>query len=120
VSPPNPGGSGPPYPAVEFDHAKADEAIRQLDALIPVLSQHQKDRQANGQSLRQSWKGHYAVEFDGELKRMWLDHGDLVTRARALRTRIADAAAAAQAQQRWRDQQNHDWQVRQPQPAGHR
>lgn len=120
MSPPNPGGGGPPYPPVEFDYAKADEVIRQLDELIPVLSQHQKDRESNGRSLRQNWKGRYAVEFDGELKRMWFDHGDLVARAHALRGRIAAAIGAAQAQQRWRDQQNHDSQARPRQPVGPR
>src|SRR3981081_1256365 len=97
VSPPNPGGGGPPYPQVVFDYAKADEGIRQLDALIPVLSQHQRDRESNGRSLRQNWKGRYAVEFDGELKRMWFDHGDLVTRAHALRGKIEAAMGAARA-----------------------
>jgi hypothetical protein len=108
VTTPNPGG-GPPYPDVAFDHARAQEVIRQLDALIPVLNQQRQDRSANGQSLRQSWKGRYAVEFDGELRRMATTCADLVTEARALRGRLADAAATATAQQRWREQQNVEW-----------
>jgi uncharacterized protein YukE len=116
VSPPKHGG-GPPYPDVAFDHGKANEVIRQLDDLIPILNRQKLDRQSRGQSLRQNWKGHYAVEFDGELKRMWTGHGDLVTRAQALRTRIEDAATAARAEQRWRDQENQAWRTSQQHPA---
>lgn len=102
---PVPGG-GPPYPPVTFDFGKAQEVVRQIDALIPVLNQQQLDRNANGRSLRQSWKGRYAVEFDGELKRMWVGSGDLVSKAQALRSRITGAMAAARRQQAWRDEQN--------------
>jgi hypothetical protein len=109
--------SGPPYPAVDFDYGKVNEVIRQLDALIPVLNQQKQDRQSNGRSLRQNWKGRYAVEFDGELKRMWAGHADLVTRAQALRTKLAGAITAAQAQQRWRDQQNQQWRAERHHPV---
>ena len=117
MSPPTHGG-GPPYPEVAFDYGKAQEVIRQLDALIPVLNQQKLDRQSNGRSLRQSWKGHYAVEFDGELERMWFGAGDLVPRAQALRAKIAGAVTAARAEESWRDQQNRAWQARQRQHAG--
>jgi hypothetical protein len=106
-------GSGPPYPEVAFDYGRAQEVIRQLDALVPVLNGQKLDRQANGQKLRQSWKGHYAVEFDGELKRMWYDGGDLVARAQALRSKLAGAIVAARAEQSWRDQQNQAWRASQ-------
>ena len=102
---PAPGG-GPPYPPVSFDYGKAQEVIRQIDALIPVLNQQQLDRNANGRSLRQNWKGRYAVEFDGELKRMWVGGDDLVAKARALRAKITGAMADARRQQAWRDEQN--------------
>jgi len=97
---------GPPYPPVNFDYGKAQEVIRQIDALIPALNQQQLDRNGNGRSLRQNWKGRYAVEFDGELKRMWVGSSDLVAKAQALRAKIAGAMAAARRQQAWRDQQN--------------
>jgi hypothetical protein len=102
---PEPGG-GPPYPPVSFDYGKAQEVVRQIDALIPVLNQQQLDRNANGRSLRQNWKGGYGVEFDGELKRMWAGSGDLVAKAHALRAKITSAMAAARQQQAWRDEQN--------------
>ena len=102
---PAPGG-GPPYPPVSFDFGKAQEVVRQIDALIPVLNRQQLDRNANGNSLRQNWKGRYAVEFDGELRRMWTGSGDLVSRAQALRAKITGAMAAARQQQAWRDEQN--------------
>ena len=99
-------GAGPPYPPVDFDYSKAQEVVRQIDALVPVLNRQQLDRNANGRSLRQNWKGRYAVEFDGELRRMWAASGDLVARAQALRARITGAMAAARQQQAWRDDQN--------------
>jgi hypothetical protein len=99
-------GGGPPYPPIDFDYGKAQEVIRQIDALVPVLKQQQLDRNANGHSLRQNWKGHYAVEFDGELRRMWVGSGDLVAKAQALRAKITGAMAAARQQQAWRDEQN--------------
>ena len=102
---PVPGG-GPPYPPVSFDLGKAQEVVRQIDELLPVLNQQQLDRNANGRSLRQNWKGRYAVEFDGELRRMWAGSGDLVAKARALRARITGAMATARQQQAWRDEQN--------------
>ena len=105
TQPTGPGG-GPPYPPVDFDYGKAQEVIRQIDALIPVLNQQRLDRNANGRSLRQNWKGRYAVEFDGELRRMWVDSSDLVAKAQALRAKITGAMAAARRQQAWRDQQN--------------
>jgi uncharacterized protein YukE len=111
VSPPTHGGGGPPYPAVSFDYGRAQEVIRQLDALIPVLNMQKQDRQNQGQALRQSWKGRYAVEFDGELKRMWFGHADLVTRAQSLRNKIADAITAARAEQRWRDDENRAYEA---------
>jgi hypothetical protein len=102
---PAPGG-GPPYPPVSFDYGKAQEVVRQIDALIPVLNQQRLDRNSNGRSLRQNWKGRYAVEFDGELGRMWTGSDDLVAKARVLRARITGAMAAARQQQAWRDEQN--------------
>lgn len=84
---------------MNFDFGKAQEVIRQLDALIPVLHQQQLDRNANGRALRQNWKGHYAVQFDGELKRMWFGSGDLVSKVQALRGKIAGAMATARSLQ---------------------
>jgi hypothetical protein len=122
VTIPTVAGGGPPFPPVDFDYGKAQEVVRQLDALIPVLNRQQLDRNANGQSLRQNWKGRYAVQFDGELKRMWFGSGDLVARAQALRGKITAAMAAARLQQSWRDQQNQQWRSAQQQktPAGTR
>lgn len=117
MSTPTAAGGGPPYPPVDFDYGKAQEVIRQLDALIPVLNQQKLDRNTDGLSLRQNWKGRYAVDFDGELKRMWFGAGDLVAAAQALRSKIAGAMAAARAQQSWRDQQNQQWRASQ-QPTG--
>jgi hypothetical protein len=91
---------------VSFDYGRAQEVVRQIDALIPVLNRQQLDRNARGRSLRQNWKGRYAVEFDGELKRMWAGSGDLVAKAQALRARVTGAMAAARQQQAWRDEQN--------------
>ena len=31
-------GGGPPYPPVDFDYGKAQEVVRQLDALIPFAA----------------------------------------------------------------------------------
>lgn len=120
MSTPSGDGGGPPYPPVSFDYGKAQEVVRQIDALIPVLHQQQLDRNANGRSLRQSWKGRYAVQFDGELKRMWFGCGDLVAQAQALRARITGAMAAARALQSWRDQQNQQWRASQRTTAGAR
>jgi hypothetical protein len=122
VTIPNVAGGGPPFPPVDFDYGKAQEVVRQLDALIPVLNRQQLDRNANGRSLRQNWKGRYAVQFDGELGRMWFGSGDLVARARALRGKITAAMAAARLQQSWRDQQNQQWRSAQQQktPVGTR
>lgn len=94
-----PVGGGTQATPVSFDFGKAQEVIRQIDALIPVLHQQQLDRSANGQALRKNWKGHYAVQFDGELRRMWFASGDLVSRAQALRSKIDAAMATARRRQ---------------------
>jgi hypothetical protein len=112
-------GSGDqPKPPVPFDHGRANAVITQLDALITKVTNQRQDRMTNGQRMRQSWKGAYAVEFDGELTRMWNDGGDNIARMAALRTKIANAIANAQAEQRRRDQFNQDLQQQQYQDPG--
>jgi hypothetical protein len=106
-----------PLPPVSFDYGKANDVIAKLDDLIRKVNSQKQDRMTNGQSMRQNWKGKYAVDFDGELKRMWNEGGDNVTRMAALKTRISDAIAAAQAEQRRRDQYNQQLQEQQPDPG---
>ena len=109
------GAGDQPKPPVPFDYGKANEVIKQLNAQITKLNNQKQDRMTNGHKMRQNWKGKYAVEFDGELKRMWNEGGDNVTAMGALKTKISNAIAAAQAEQRSRDQYNQQLQQQQEQ-----
>jgi hypothetical protein len=115
------GDGGPPYPDVVFDYGKANTLVSQLDDLIKVLSQQQKDRQTNGQSLlppgKGDWTGRYANEFSNDLKTQWNDIGTLMTTLQSLRNRVSAAITSAQQEQRRRQQANEQWQRQHPQPG---
>jgi hypothetical protein len=85
---------------VDFDFGRAQAVVDQLGKLIPRLTQQTNDRLANGRGMRESWKGPYAVQFDGDLARAATDAGDVIARMQALLRKINGAIDAAHAKQR--------------------
>ena len=63
---------GEPFPnKVAFDFGKADEAIRELQALLKVLTQHASARKSRAHGMKKDWTGPYADKFFGaEVPRM--------------------------------------------------
>ena len=103
---------GEPYPnPVAFDHAKAQEAIKELQALLKVLTQHAKDRHSRAHGMEKDWTGPYADKFfKTEVPRMDKQAQQLVGEIhQAIRT-ISGYESAARSLQHQHDQANQRYQ----------
>lgn len=108
-------GSGDPLPPVNFDYGQANAVITQLNTLVTRVDTQRRDRMTNGHQMRENWKGRYAVEFDGELTRMWNEGGTNIDAMNALKRKISNAIDATHAEQRRRDRYNQQLQQQQQQ-----
>lgn len=110
---------GKPYPdPIRFDHGKADAAVAALNTVIAKLQSQKGDRHARGTALRVSWKGPYAVQFDGELTRMVGGANDLIGQLQSLVTLITNASTNAANDQAAHDRANQKWEEEnQPDPG---
>jgi hypothetical protein len=111
---------GEPYPnPVAFDYGKADEAIRELKALLKVLTQHAKDRHSRAHGMEKDWTGPYADKFfKTEVPRMDRQAKQLVGEIQqAIRT-LSSYESAARSLQHQHDQANQRYRDdHQPSPS---
>jgi hypothetical protein len=103
---------GEPYPnPVAFDKARADEAIRQLQALLKALGEHAKGRHSRARGMERDWTGPYADKFfKTEVPHMDRQAQQLVGEIQqAIRT-ISSYESAARSLQHQHDQANQRYQ----------
>ncbi len=85
---------------VNFNFGAANIVISEIDRTKSLLTQQKKDRWAQGISIRTSWKGPYAVKFDGDRTNSDNDAQTTLTGLAALRAKVQNAIDLARADQR--------------------
>jgi hypothetical protein len=86
-------------PPVNFDFGAAQALITQIDDTRRMLQQQKRDRMTQGLSIRQSWKGPYAVKFDGDRTASDTEAQTILDALASLRTRVQTAIDQAQSDQ---------------------
>jgi uncharacterized protein YukE len=86
-------------PPVNFDFGAAQALITRIDDTRRLLQQQKRDRMAQGLSIRQSWKGPYAVRFDGDRTKSDTEAQTILDALASLRSRVQAAIDQAQADQ---------------------
>lgn len=89
---------GEPYPDLKFDAASAADAVRELQAVVNLLTTQTGNRVANATKMGPpNWTGTYSDQFySNELPRMRRDAGTLVDRLNALISTLNTAAQNAE------------------------
>lgn len=109
---------GDKLPPADFDVKAASALISEIDRTRTLLVQQKRDRMAQGQSIRQSWKGPYAVKHDADRTNSDREAQEILDALAALRSRVQTAIDDAQADQRRIDQHNQSLlQVPHPSPG---
>jgi hypothetical protein len=85
---------------VNFNFGAAQRAITEIDNTTRLLTQQKKDRWAQGVSIRTTWKGPYAVRFDGDHATSDQEAQSVLDSLSALRSKVQNAVDQAQADQR--------------------
>ena len=85
---------------VNFDFGAAQNVISEIDTTTTMLMQQKGDRWAQGQSIRTTWKGPYAVRFDGDRTHSDSDAQSVLDGLGALRAKVQNAVDLARADQR--------------------
>jgi hypothetical protein len=85
---------------VNFNFGAAHTLISEIDSTRSMLLQQKRDRWAQGLSIRESWKGPYAVKFDGDRMSSDGEAQSLLDGLAALRAKVQTAIDLAQAEQR--------------------
>jgi hypothetical protein len=86
--------------SVNFDFGAAQNVLNAIDDTTSMLLQQKGDRWAQGLSIRTTWKGPYAVKFDGDRSTSDNDAQTVLDGLGALRSRVQTAIDLAQADQR--------------------
>jgi hypothetical protein len=85
---------------VNFNFGAAQNVISEIDRTRSVLTQQMQDRWTQGLSIRQSWRGPYAVRFDGDRTNSDSEAQSVLCSLGALRAKVQNAIDLAQAYQR--------------------
>jgi len=85
---------------VNFDFGAAQRVIDEIDRTRSMLTDQRGRRWSQGITIRGSWKGPYAVRFDGDRVRSDNDAQAVLNSLAALRSRVQDAIDRARADQR--------------------
>ena len=110
-------GDTPPYPnPVAFNAKLADDLLGALRDAVSKLRSQASDRQSNATRLRQNWKGPYAAQFDGEVRRMGTQASSLIGVYQGWISSLESAKQSAHDLQSAHDRANQDWQNQQPHP----
>lgn len=103
----------PNWSDVNFDHAAADRAATECDAVATRLRDSVGERQRLATTARDQWAGRYRDDFDTAFAARIGDSGRLEADLRALARRIREAAAAAGAEQARREGDRTRWRSEQ-------
>ncbi len=85
---------------VDFNFGAAQALITQIDNTTRLLAQQKRDRMSQGVSIRTTWKGPYAVKFDGDRTSSDSEAQSVLDALGALRSKVQNAIDQAQADQR--------------------
>jgi hypothetical protein len=85
---------------VNFDFGAAQQVISEIDTTRRILDDQAKQRAGQGASIRTSWKGPYAVRFDGDRTSSFNQAQGVLNDLAALRAKVQGAIDQAQADQR--------------------
>jgi hypothetical protein len=85
---------------VNFDFGAAQDVISEIDSTTSLLQQQKGDRWAQGQSIRTTWKGPYAVKFDGDRTGSDNDAQTVLDGLAVLRAKVQNGIDLARADQR--------------------
>jgi hypothetical protein len=85
---------------VNFDFGAAENVIAEIDRTRSMLTDQRGRRSSQGASIRTSWKGPYAVRFDGDRSRSDGEAQALLNGLGTLRAKVQDAIDRAHADQR--------------------
>jgi uncharacterized protein YukE len=89
---------GEPYPDLKFDAAAAADAVRELQAVVTLLTTQTSNRVTNADKMGPpNWTGTYSDQFyQNELPRMKKDAGTLIAKLNGLITTLENAAQNAE------------------------
>jgi hypothetical protein len=99
----------PNWNDVDWDHAAAQEAARELDRTANLLEESKHRRRQLANEARVEWRGRCRDEFDGRLTKTLHRAAELAAQLRAKASEIRDADRRAHAEQRRREQERERW-----------
>ncbi|HXM55779.1 MAG TPA: hypothetical protein VOB72_10350 [Candidatus Dormibacteraeota bacterium] len=85
---------------VNFDFGAAQQVISEIDTTRRTLSDQAQQRASQGVSIRTTWKGPYAVRFDGDRTSSFNQAQGALRDLAVLRAKVQSAIDQAHADQR--------------------
>lgn len=100
----------PTWSDVDFDHAAAEAAARELETTARVLSESAGPLHRSAENARLEWQGRHRERFDEELLRLAREREALIAALLGDAHRIRQSSADARLEQRRREDTRERWQ----------